>query len=159
MYVVRRKSEAFSLVSDSNGESFFDESVVKQAVKGARRSTEELRASAAEGEETQMLPAFMEMMMAMRKQLWEESDVDALGLYMKGVYIAAALSFDTGLRPGQVRLADGPLAEDHCLRAGDFQYRVCDGEEERRVRGGEELRAFLNQAEGNLKKVMGVDIA
>ena len=60
----------------------------------------------------------------MRAQLWDQSGYDKVGLDMKMRYIAGAVSFDSGLRPGQVTLADGANAEDRCLRAGDFVFVV-----------------------------------
>ena len=77
---------------------------------------------------------------------------------MKAVYLSAAVSFDMGLRPGNVTLADGPRAEDHCLRAKNFRFRVVTHVGESLLTGGEPIREFLNQGSGNLKLVQGVDV-
>ena len=139
-------------------DSFFASSLLSQVAKGARRTTEELRERAEEEESERMLPAFIEMMMVMRKQLWEESGDDTVGLDMKAVYLSAAVAFDMGLRPGNVTLADGPRAEDHCIRARNFRFRVVTHVEESRLTGGEQIRGFLNQEPGNHKMVQGVDV-
>jgi len=74
------------------------------------------------------MPVFVQMLIAMRAQLWDQSGVDKIGLDMKAVDIGAAISYDSGLRPGHVTQADGPDAEDHCLRAGDFAFISDPGE-------------------------------
>ena len=138
---------------------FFEDPIVTQAKKGARLTTDEIRESALVKEGDRFLPVFTEMVMQMRKQLWEQSGLDRIGLDMKGTYLAAALSFDTGLRPGNVRARDGPDAEDHCLRARDFRFRVRTASGgEIKLAGGEQLRDFLRQAGSSVKQVLAVDI-
>ena len=138
---------------------FFEDPIATQAKKGARLTTDEIRESALVKEGDRFLPVFTEMVMQMRKQLWEQSGFDRVGLDMKGTYLAAALSFDTGLRPGNVRARDGPGAEDHCLRARDFRFRLQTAPgEELKLSGGEQLRDFLLRSGSSAKQVLGVDI-
>lgn len=124
--------------------AFFESVVVKQAKKGTRLTTKEVREKAIADDERRLLPAFVQMMIAMRAQLWDQSGYDTLGLDMKGTYIAAAVSYDSGLRPSNVTLRNGPKAEDHCIRAEDFVFVVDLGSGAMTcLRGGEEIRAFL----------------
>ena len=137
---------------------FMESEIVKQAKHGTRLTTGELRDAAKRDEGTRCIPAFVEMMIAMRAQLWDQSGYDKVGLDMKMRYIAGAVSFDSGLRPGQVTLADGAGAEDHCLRAGDFVFVVEMRGAQQRLRGGEEIRAFLKEDfEVRRKQVLSVD--
>ena len=139
--------------------SFFDNPIIMQAKKGARLTMDEIRETALVKEGERFLPVCTEMVMQMRKQLWEQSGSDRIGLDMKGTYLAAALSFDMGLRPGNVRARDGPDAEDHCIRANHFRFRVLTspGHETKKM-GGQSIREFLNQSVSNVKLVVGVDI-
>ena len=131
---------------------------VKQAKKGTRLSTLEVRAKAKHDEETRLMPVFVQMLIAMRAQLWDQSGLDKIGLDMKAVYIGAAISYDSGLRPGHVTQADGPDAEDHCIRAGDFTFIVALGSVLQRLRGGEDIRAFLLvDPEVRLGQIQNVD--
>ena len=116
---------------------------MKQAKKGTRLSTQEVREQAKLDQETRLMPAFVQMLIAMRAQLWDQSGYDKIGLDMKAVYIGGAVSYDSGLRPGHVTQADGPDGEDHCIRAEDFTFIVDLGSALQRLRGGEEIRAFL----------------
>ena len=146
---------------------FFDDPRIYAAKQGARPSTEEIRAAAERMTDNRKLPIFIEMIMVMRKQLYEESGLDGLGLYMKAVYLAAAFSFDMGLRPGNVRRRDGRCSEDHCLRAGDMMFLVMTTTNEIRIRGGEEIRSYLSTMSPSgmkidtekLKTVKGVDVS
>ena len=47
----------------------------------------------------------------LREKLFAGSDYGTNGLYSKGIYIAAAVAFDMGLRPGKVRRVDGDLSQ------------------------------------------------
>ena len=137
---------------------FLDSEVVKQAKNGTRLTTSEIRRAAERDEETRLIPVFVEMLIAMRSQLWDQSGYDRVGLDMKAQYVAAAISFDSGLRPGQVTLADGPDAEDHCLRARDFVFLVDLEGAQQRLRGGEEIRMFLlGEYVARLRQVLSVD--
>ncbi len=137
----------------------FDNPIILQAKKGARLTTDEIRESALLKEEERFLPVCTEMVLQMRKQLWEQSGSDSVGLDMKGTYLAAALSFDMGLRPGNVRARDGPDAEDHCIRAKHFRFRILSSQgQETKIIGGQAMRDFLNQTASNIKLVLGVDI-
>ena len=68
--------------------AFFESVVVKQAKQGTRLTTEEVREKAIADDERRLLPVFVQMMIAMRAQLWDQSGYDTLGL---GTYIAAAV--------------------------------------------------------------------
>ena len=139
--------------------AFFDDAVLLQAKKGGRETTDELREEAWVSEGNALIPAFVEMVIQMRVQLWEQTGVDAEGLDCKGTYIAAVVSFDSGFRPCTVTLKDGPKAEDHCIRANEFRFLVVMDGEERWFLGGEEIRGFLVvDFHVRLGMVMSVDI-
>ena len=141
------------------GSDFFDDSALTAAKKGGRHTLAEAKNEVERREATQKLPAFLEMVLAMRRELWEETDYGAEGLYKKAIWLAAAFSFDMGLRPSNVRKKDGPKREDHCILARHIAFRVRSGSEELSMTGGESIRSFLvtNFAD-NVKKVMGVDV-
>ena len=124
--------------------SFFESKALAQAKHGARRTTEQIRESALEKEQTRILPAVMEMVIWMRDRYWVQSGRDRKGIDDKGTYIGLSVSFDSGLRPCSVTLRDGPRAEDHCIRARHFRFLV-EVEPGRQVKlsGGEEIRTFL----------------
>ena len=72
-----------------------------QAKKGARLTKEEIRETALVKEEERFLPVCTEMVMQMRKQLWEQSGSDRVGLDMKGTYLAARHGTTSGKRASQ----------------------------------------------------------
>ena len=144
---------------EGRGSGFFAAALVTAAKKGARRSTEEVRGRAELKEERAILPICPEIVMQLRKDLWEMTGWDREGLDRKAIWLAAAVSFDSGLRPCNVTLKDGKDKEDHCVRARDMLFQVkLRGGEEGHVRGGEELREFLGTRDGGSRDVLRVDI-
>jgi hypothetical protein len=123
--------------------SFFEDHRVRAAKKGARLTTEQMRAWARKSRDNRKLPAFWGMVQWLREELYKGSGWDADGMYNKGVYLAAAVAFDVGLRPGNVRKVDGPNREDHCIRAGELVFRVEEGGTEIAISGGEPIREYL----------------
>ena len=121
----------------------FESQALIQAKHGARMTTEEIREAALVKEQTRILPAVVEMVIWMRTHFWVESGVDREGLDKKGTYISLSISFDSGLRPCNVTLKDGPTAEDHCILAKHFRFVVEMETGQWKLTGGEEIRAFL----------------
>lgn len=121
----------------------FESEALAQAKQGARMTTEEIREAALVKELTKKLPAVVEMVIWIREQYWEKSGVDREGLDKKGTYMSLAISFDSGFRPCNVTLKDGPSAEDHCILAKHFRFVVDVGTGLMKFTGGEEIRAFL----------------
>jgi hypothetical protein len=138
---------------------FFKNGAVAQAKQGARLTTDQIRETALRKERTKILPAIVEMVIYLRNKLWRQSGVDRKGLDQKGTYMALAISFDSGLRPCNVTLRDGPRAEDHCVRAHHFRFLVELERGKMKLSGGEEIRAFLMvDLYGRMAKVLCVDI-
>ena len=138
---------------------FFDDGVLRQAKKGGRQTTDELREGAWISDKSALLPAFVEMVIQMRVQLWEQTGVDRDGLDSKGTYIAAVVSFDSGFRPCTVTLRNGKKAEDHCIRVNEFRFAVVRDGDELWLLGGEEIRQFLLvDFLARLEMVISVDI-
>ena len=121
---------------------FFMDARLAAAKQGARPSTTEMRAISDRVMETRKLPAFVGMIMHLRQKWYEEATLDSKGLYRMAIYLSAAVSFDMGLRPGNVRRVDGNR-EDHCMLAGDITFSIASGSGELRVKGGEDLRSYL----------------
>ena len=96
---------------------FFANGALIQAKHGARLTTDEIREAALVNEQKKLLPAVVQMVMCIRVKYWVQSGLDRKGLDQKGTYMALAISFDSGLRPCNVTLRDGPGSEDHCIRA------------------------------------------
>ena len=138
---------------------FFSSGAITQAKQGARMTTDQIRAAALRKEETKILPAVVEMVIYLRNKLWVKSGMDRRGLDQKGTYMALAISFDSGLRPCNVTLRDGPRAEDHCIRAQHFRFLVEGETGKLKLTGGEEIRAFLTgDLDAHMAKVLCVDI-
>jgi len=106
-----------------------------------------MRIAARRSSETRKLPAFVDMIKWLREKLYAGSDNSAEGLYAKGVYLAAAIAYDMGLRPGNVRKADGPNRENHCIQAGDLVFRVENNTVKEGLLGGEQVREYLGRRE------------
>ena len=123
---------------------FFEDHRVKAAKKGGRLTTQEMRVQVDQSNQNRKVPACKEMLVWMRGEYWRENDYDAEATYKKGVYLAAALSYDTGARPGNVRRVDGKDKEDHCIRAGDMEFDVVHDGTTSRFRGGEQTRNKRN---------------
>ena len=143
----------FKWACEGLGSEFFEDHRVKAAKKGGRLTTQEMRAQVDKSNQNRKIPACKEMLVWIREEYWKEDDYDAEASYNKGVYLAAALSYDTGARPGNVRRVDGKDKEDHCIRAGDMEFEVEHDGATSRLSGGEQIRSFLVRMEGEAMRV------
>jgi hypothetical protein len=80
---------------------FFDHPDLVAAKKGVRPTVAEVRNNEVRKAETLKLPAIDEVMVAMRERLWLDTGVDPKGLYLKDIWIAALIGFDTEVIPQQ----------------------------------------------------------
>jgi len=124
---------------------FFEDPRVRAAKQGARLTPEQMRSWSRKSREKRKLPICTEMIQWMRDKWYSRSGTDAEGIYCKGVYLAAAIAFDVGLRPSNVRKADGPNREDHCIRAGELVFYVDKEGGEVGISGGESIRDYLGR--------------
>jgi hypothetical protein len=146
---------------------FFEDPRVRAAKQGARLTPEQMRSWSRKSREKRKLPICTEMIQWMRDKWYSRSGTDAEGIYCKGVYLAAAIAFDVGLRPSNVRKADGPNREDHCIRAGELVFYVDKEGGEVGISGGESIRDYLGRKDNGewrvdpkkLTTVMGVGVS
>jgi hypothetical protein len=75
---------------------FFEDHRVKVAKKAVRLTTQEMRAQIDKSDQNWKVPACKDMLVRIRGEYWKESDYGAEVTYSRGVYMAAALSYDTG---------------------------------------------------------------
>jgi hypothetical protein len=138
---------------------FFDATLVKSAKQGARRTTDELKVFQDGAAEKRMLPAFVEMVLEIRRLCMVPTGSEAKDLMGLALWCAAAVAFDMGLRPCSVTQADGPTAEKHCLRAKDFTFVVQgEGGGVMRIRGGPGISEYLRRDPANRAKVLQVEV-
>ena len=132
---------------------FFEDQRVKAAKKGARLTTEEMREAVEKSSQNRKLPACREMMVWLRGEYWIDEDYSGEELYRKATYLAAAVAYDTGSRPGNVRKVDGKGKEDHCIRAGDIVFTAEYEGNSIRLRGGEQIRSFLGVDDDGRRRI------
>ena len=139
---------------------FFDHPDLGAAKKGVRPTTAEVRNIETRKTETSKLPAIIEVMAAMRKRLWVDTGADPKGLYLKAIWIASIIGFDTGVRPSNVRLKDGKSAVDHCILASDLSFNVSTALGIERLQGGETVRGELEDGfPESTQRVSSVDVS
>lgn len=140
--------------------SFFDHPDLLAAKKGVRPTVAEVRNNEIRKAETRKLPAIVEIMWVMRERLWVDTELDARGLYLKAIWIAAITGFDTGVRSSNVRLKDGRTAVDHCILASDLSFSVMTALGIRRFQGGEAIRKELEEDyPESVQRVLDVDVS
>jgi hypothetical protein len=78
----------------------------------------------------------------------------------KAIWLAVGLAFDSGPRIGNLTLKDGPLAEDHCIRAGHAAFNIVDPTSgvESRIKGGPLMERFLSRRDVDYPMVKSVDL-
>lgn len=151
---VRFKWKAMGLDSE-----FFESALLKGAKQGARLTTDELKVAQDSAAERRMLPAFLEMVLEIRKICMVPTGSEAQDLMGLALWCAVAVAFDMGLRPCSVTKADGPLAENHCIRAKDFTFCVeGEGGAMMRLRGGPTFREYLRRNPSNRSKILQVEV-
>lgn len=138
---------------------FFESALVRGVKQGARLTTEELKAAQDGAAKKRMLPAFLEMVLEIRRICMVPTGSGAKDLMGLALWCAVAVAFDMGLRPCNVTQADGRKAEPHCIRAKDFTFIVQDGSGvETRFRGGPVIREYLSRDPANRSKVVRVEV-
>jgi hypothetical protein len=115
---------------------WWNDGVLRKARAATLRNPDELRVKAQVSQEKRILPTCLEVVWKIRDRFWSTSDWSTEGLDRRGIWIAIGLTFDSGMRIGNFTLRDGRLAEDHCVRAGQFVFLVSYQGEELRVSGG-----------------------
>eukprot|EP01036_Dinobryon_divergens_P038494 gene38494-50550_t len=121
----------------------FDGVMVRQARRGGRRSSNEVRSLAEKCQEVEKYPFNLEMVIGGRVLFWQCGLWNAKALDKKAVWLGIALSFDSGLRVSNITAAEKDR-EDHCIRAGQviFTVKSSDGSVHN-VKGGADFRKML----------------
>lgn len=100
----------------------FNDPRVIQCRKSCRFTTDEIKAHILKQKDTTQLPINLDMVDHLREKLWVPGLWDKLATQNKAIYLAIALSFDTGRRIGHFTHRDKSDAEDHCLRVSHVAY-------------------------------------
>jgi hypothetical protein len=77
------------------------------------------------------------------------------GMDNRGIWLAICLTFDSGLRIGNLTKQDGPGGADHSILAGQVNFLVMDPEKgiEMRIKGGAAMTNFLKRKDVALDMV------
>jgi hypothetical protein len=100
----------------------FDSQLVQQGRQASRPNNEEKKVAARSKEKTALLPMALSGILRLRELYYSEG-LDAESLVRRGVYLAAAVCFDTGCRISNVTHKANSKANDHCLRGNEVVLR------------------------------------
>jgi hypothetical protein len=140
--------------------SFIHVALVTRGRAATSRSSEECREHEEKRGENVILPICLSIVLEIRQQYWESQDWDMKGMDKRGIWLAICLSFDSGLRIGNLTKKDGPDGADHSIRAGQLNFLVKDPEKEieMRLKGGPAMTKFLKRKDVTLDMVYSVDM-
>ena len=129
--------------------AFLRLAIVSRGKSAAGRSTEEARMKEEEKAAHSILPVCMDVVLSVRKKYWENQEWDNKGKDSKAIWLAVALTFDSGARIGNLTLKDGKDREDHCIRAKHVSYLVTNPSDgtEYRIMGGEQISKYLRRSD------------
>ncbi|KAJ1417340.1 hypothetical protein B484DRAFT_400865, partial [Ochromonadaceae sp. CCMP2298] len=140
---------------------FMDEDLMAKARKAGVRSVEEAYECMRLKEEREFMPAAPEMLGWVQRGYWDEASWETTeGLDRRMVALAGWLMTDSGLRISNTAAPDGPLAEDHALRAEQVVALVRErrGGDVRSIEAGNGLKEFLLQGAYQGRKVFHLQI-
>jgi hypothetical protein len=128
---------------------------ITRARKAANRTSreEQMKWDNCDKKQEVKLPISADMIKRARCLFWEKRQWGRGELEIKWKWLALALGFDSGLRPGMMCLKEGK-DEDHCIRFGRICFILEDGTV---MTGGQEFNNFIMKEEGNEKKVAKMD--
>jgi hypothetical protein len=129
-------SVRYLLLTRFSSISFLNNEIVVNSRKACRRSPEEQREYIEACRLREKLPLNIEMILDMRRHLWETTDWNFDGIMSRCVWVASALSFDRGTRSSNVTLPDGTHALDHNLRCRQVIFIFKVGSTITRVEAG-----------------------
>ncbi|KAJ1436637.1 hypothetical protein B484DRAFT_393123 [Ochromonadaceae sp. CCMP2298] len=140
---------------------FMDEDLMSKARKAGVRSVEEAYEYMRLKEEREFMPAAPEMLDWVQKGYWEEASWDTTeGMDRRMVALAGWLMTDSGLRISNTAAPDGPLAQDHALRAEQVVALVQQRSRAaiRSIEAGNGLKEFLLGGTDQASKVIHLQI-
>ena len=117
----------------------FDSQLVQQGRQASRPNNEEKKVAARSKEKTALLPMALSGILRLRELYYSEG-LDAESLVRRGVYLAAAVCFDTGCRISNVTHKANSKANDHCLRGNEVVLRCGQV----KLRAGSAFRTFYH---------------
>lgn len=153
-------SVAYLFEVEGKDATFFGNAIVSRGRKASVRSAEECSVHENIRAENTILPICLDIVLAVRRQYWENHGWDAKGMDNKGIWLAICLGFDSGLRIGNLTKKDGPNGADHCIRAGSLSFRAMDPvtKTERRIKGGPNAANFISRQDVTLSMILSVDM-
>ena len=105
---------------------FFDNPITSAARRACRMSTNELRELQRKGGGNDKLPAFMEMIVWIRDNFWENKGWHNPEIDMRMIAIAALTAFDLADRGGEITTVAGALRENHSIANDQVSFRLED---------------------------------
>lgn len=140
--------------------SFINVALVTRGRVATSRSSDECRQHEEKRGENVILPICLSIVLEIRQQYWENQDWTTEGMDNRGIWLAICLTFDSGLRIGNLTKQDGPAGADHSIRAGQVNFLVMDPEtgKEMRIKGGAAMTNFLKRKEVTLDMIYSADM-
>jgi hypothetical protein len=133
-------------LSDVQG---FMEPVVQRTKVACRPTEAEARVMLADRESKRALPLSVDMMWVIRDQFWSNQSWLCEGMSRRAVWVASAMTFDSGVRVSNVTLKR-LRGKDHCIRAKAVivKYQSPTSDTVEAVQGGEALRSVVEEVGG-----------
>jgi len=119
---------------------WWNDGLLTKARAACLRSPAELRDRAKQAAERRILPTCIGIVWKVRDIYWTAADWSTAGMDTRGIWIVVGLSFDSGLRIGNLTLKSGRDGEDHCLRTNQFIFSISHNGVDSRVDGGDLTR-------------------
>jgi hypothetical protein len=110
--------------------SYIHVALVTRGRAATSRSSEECREHEEKRGENAIFTICLSIVLEIRQQYWESQDWDMKGMDKRGIWQAICLSFDSGLRIGNLTKKDGPAGADHRIRAAQLNFLVKDPEKD-----------------------------
>ena len=115
---------------------FMDSPMLTAARSACKRNTNELRQKKDEGASTSVkFPLCESVLLRMRERMWVGKGWGKTEIDQRMVYIGCVYGYDLGARVSEYT-APEKGNEDHCVRAGDLNFDVIQGERDVKVLGG-----------------------
>jgi hypothetical protein len=154
-------SVAYMLEVKGLNTSFINVALVTRGRAASSRSSECRQYEEKRGESVILLIS-LSIVLGIGQQYWENQDWTMKGMDNRGIWLAICLTFDSGLRIGNLTKQDGPGGADHSIRAGQVNFLVMDPEKgiemRMRIKGGAAMTNFLKRTDVALNMVYSADM-
>lgn len=117
----------FMVTEHKQDVGFLSLEIMRKAKQACKRSTGEVRDRQDAQEANAIIPFCLEIVVALRKKLWVETQWDYEGILRKALWITIGLGTDRGCRPSNLVQKDGKKAKDHTLRNSRVTFLLRGG--------------------------------